>query len=113
MTGMRKGVAAGVLVAATAMAMMCCAGVAQADSVKYVPYFNNTVWMGDIHLNVLATDYTSRMEGVSTSRGSYCEVSQESTNYGTRSKANEKCFAQVSQMAAIASQYDYAAYRTL
>lgn len=89
------------------------AGMAYADAAKYTPYFNNSVWMGDIHLNVLATDYTSKIEGVSQSRGLYCLASQEDTTYGTRSQRGKRCSAQVSQLSAIKSSFDYAYFETL
>lgn len=89
------------------------ASIAHADAVRYTPYFENSVWMGDIHLNVVATDFTSKMEGYSKSRASYCLASQENASYSRQPTRGKSCFAQVSQMKAIKSSSDYAYYRTV
>lgn len=57
---------------------------AHAQQNRFTPYFRNSdVWVGDVHMDMLARDDASKMVASSRSRGSYCEASQDTNQkYG-------------------------------
>lgn len=87
---------------------------AHAQQNRFTPYFRNSdVWVGDVHMDVLARDDASKMVATSRSRGSYCEASQD-TNQKIRdtSDAGKTCGATVLASQSIKSAGDYAYYST-
>lgn len=91
------------------------AGTAQAQQSRFTPYFRNSdVWVGDVHMDVLARDDVSKMVATSRSRGSYCKASQDDNRVIDHSAAvGKKCGATAMSSWAIKSAGDYAYYSTL
>lgn len=89
------------------------AGTAQAYQRKFTPYFRNSdVWVGDVHMNVLASNRESKMIAYARAHGSYCKASQDGIYVHEYSGVNQQCGAIRTTPTIINSSGDYAYYAT-